>query len=251
MANPQTDEGYTRIVNEIIENLCRQVLGPDEWRLIMAIFRLTYGWHRRDRQIALSEFSKMTGMSRRNCLRGLKKLEARNMLSVVRTDTRKPSTYRFQKNYEKWNLLSELSTAKTSVVRTEDSLLSELSTGLLSEQSTDLLSDLSTVNIKKDKNNNKENNKEKESRPGPLFPILGTPEEETSKPLPEEPEKSKEEPENNEKSARTLIRVYFELFKEKFGTPPIIDGGEGWGDLQGPVVENLLRGVIGIVETVF
>jgi len=50
----------------------------------MVIFRLTYGWNRKEAEISFGEFSKMTGIKRRHCVRGLKSL--REEILLVFTD---------------------------------------------------------------------------------------------------------------------------------------------------------------------
>ena len=48
MASPQKENGYTPIAHEILEALAKQLLSPDEWRILMIIFRKTYGWDKKE-----------------------------------------------------------------------------------------------------------------------------------------------------------------------------------------------------------
>jgi phage replication O-like protein O len=104
MANPQKENGHTDIAHEILETLARQRLSPNEWRVLMVIFRKTYGWQKSEDRIPLSQFVKMTDMKKPNVHRAITQLIRRNI--VIRTDNKKRATYRFQKNWEKWKKLS-------------------------------------------------------------------------------------------------------------------------------------------------
>jgi len=105
MANPRKENGHTDIAHEILETLARQRLSPNERRVLMVIFRKTYGWQKSEDRIPLSQFVKMTDMKKPNVHRAITQLVRRNI--VIRTDNKKRATYRFQKNWEKWEKLSE------------------------------------------------------------------------------------------------------------------------------------------------
>jgi len=100
MANPQAENGHADISNEILEALARILISPDEWRILMTIFRKTYGWHKKADWISLSQFAESTGMAKPHICRSLSKLVKRNM--IIRTDNDKGVSYGFQKDYEKW-----------------------------------------------------------------------------------------------------------------------------------------------------
>jgi len=110
MANPQAENGHTDIANEILEALARQIISPDEWRCFMTIIRKTWGWHKREDWISLSQFVLATGMTRPHICRALSKLEKRNLVArsgndVAQTGNAKGTLYRIQKDFEKWKAL--------------------------------------------------------------------------------------------------------------------------------------------------
>ncbi len=109
--NPQLENGYTRIANEILEALPRLKIPVECWRVLMVIFRKTYGYQKKFDRISLSQFCLATGMKKQNASRALKKLEKIGVI-VIRGDDRKPKTYWFNKNYASWNLSSEEMTTK-------------------------------------------------------------------------------------------------------------------------------------------
>jgi len=53
MASPQRENGYTGVANEILEALARVQMSGHEWRIVMALFRETYGHQTRRIILAL------------------------------------------------------------------------------------------------------------------------------------------------------------------------------------------------------
>jgi len=103
MANPQLEDGYTPIANEILEALARINLGAYEVRTLFYLIRKTYGWKKKKDWISLSQFSKGLGLDRRNVFRALKSLHGKGLVVICRDDKKHP-TYGFQKNYERWQI---------------------------------------------------------------------------------------------------------------------------------------------------
>lgn len=129
MANPQIEEGYTPIANEIIEALMRVNLSAYESRVLWFLFRKTYGWDKKTDWITLSQFSKCIGLDRRLIHRAIKELSSKKMIVIERDDGLR-LRYGFQKNYEKWVLSSK----KMTVIDSDDGLSSKEMIGLSSIQ---------------------------------------------------------------------------------------------------------------------
>ena len=130
MANPQTEEGFTKIANEIMDALCRTRISGMERQVLDAIFRKTYGWNKCEDMIALSQFVEMTGISKPNIIHSIKKLLSKNIITVVKNDN-KSQTYKFIKDYHQWRALSKmtkLSILTIPVVKNDNKSLSILST---------------------------------------------------------------------------------------------------------------------------
>ena len=111
MANPQCEDGFIRIANELFDALMRYSPGRTEHQVLFAIIRLTYGWNKKEGKISISRLQKLTGKSRRMIIYALKNLESKNMVTIKRS--RSSSTQKggsmndinvisFQKNYGKW-----------------------------------------------------------------------------------------------------------------------------------------------------
>jgi phage replication O-like protein O len=106
MANPQREDGHIDIANEIAEKLARTQLSGTEHRIIWAIWRKTWGWHKKEDRISLSQLVKMTEMSRRSVRRTLEGLVNKNIIiKNFGRDETAPSSInflRFNKDYETW-----------------------------------------------------------------------------------------------------------------------------------------------------
>lgn len=68
---------------------------------MIVVLRNTYGWHKKEDRISLSQFCRDTGVSRPNVNRSLKVLVARGILLVV-AKSLPAYTYKFNKNYDQW-----------------------------------------------------------------------------------------------------------------------------------------------------
>jgi len=129
MANPQTDDGYTPIANEIVEALMKINLSAYESRVLWFLFRKTYGWNKKTDRISLSQFSQYIGLDRRLIHRAITSLSSKQMIVIYKDDTFNVS-YGFQKDYDKWNLSSK----KMTVIDSDDKLSSIQMTKLSSIQ---------------------------------------------------------------------------------------------------------------------
>ena len=99
MANPQAEDGHVDIANEIVEALAKTYLSSYESQILWAIFRKTYGWHKKEDWITGVQLSEMTNIIKSHISRTLKKLIKRN---IIVKNGKKLS---FQKDYEKWERL--------------------------------------------------------------------------------------------------------------------------------------------------
>lgn len=103
MANPQAEDGHVDISNELVEALAKIYLNPSESRVLWAILRKTYGWHKKYDRISYTQFENLTGMNRRHIYDALKSLIQRKI--VTRRGNNYQLEYGIQKNYECWQKL--------------------------------------------------------------------------------------------------------------------------------------------------
>ena len=104
MANPQLEDGHTRIANEILEHLMKLHLAPNQWQVLTCIFRKTYGFHKKVDYIANVQIGAATDLGKVAVSRCLKELEDRQLI------TRDGKHIGFQKDWEKWEKLSKSAT---------------------------------------------------------------------------------------------------------------------------------------------
>jgi len=111
MPNPQIENGHLDLANEIVEQFARLNLCPGEWRVLWAILRKTYSWHKKADRISYSQLEKMTGLDRWHVRRYLTRLIRRNI--ITRTGSGQRLEYGFQKDYSKWQPLPKQATVAT------------------------------------------------------------------------------------------------------------------------------------------
>ena len=96
MANPQKENGYTAIANELVEHLAMPGLNGSELRVIMVVLRKTYGFQRKSDKIPLSQFRKATRMNQAQVVRTIKSLVSKRIL------VHDENGYKLNKNWEQW-----------------------------------------------------------------------------------------------------------------------------------------------------
>lgn len=107
MANPQIEDGYLKIANELSEQFARYRISGEEWQIIWVILSKTYGWNKKMDAVSLSQFSELTGIKRSNAIRALNKLVSKKILLSLKNETTSPNLYGFNKNYEEWGVVSK------------------------------------------------------------------------------------------------------------------------------------------------
>lgn len=108
MANPQKENGYTQISNEILEALIKTRLNSDAWRILFFIIRKTYGYKKKQDKISLSQFVLATQLKKSVICRGLSRLK--NMNIIIRIANEDCTIYQFNKDFDTWKPLAKLLT---------------------------------------------------------------------------------------------------------------------------------------------
>jgi phage replication O-like protein O len=107
LASPQKENGFTPIANEIMEALAKQNLGGREFRIISFLLRKTYGYHKKEDFISLSQFSEGTGIAIQHCSIIIKRLGLLKMVRVTEYGNGKNRSIEFQKDFDKWVTITE------------------------------------------------------------------------------------------------------------------------------------------------
>ena len=96
-ASPQLENGYTRIANELLEAMCRLHLAGNQWMVLHAIVRKTYGWNKVIDQVSGSQIAEMTGLHRSRIYEALKVLKERGIID------RRGRWVGINKDYTEWS----------------------------------------------------------------------------------------------------------------------------------------------------
>lgn len=102
MANPQTEKGYTKVANEILERIMKTDLNGTQFRLAMAIWRYTYGYSRKAHELSLTFLSEAIATRKSHVDRELNALIDRKIVSVVGVGKGRSRVLKFNKNYDEW-----------------------------------------------------------------------------------------------------------------------------------------------------
>ena len=107
MANPQKENGFTPIANEIMERLVNTPLLGAEFQVLLFIIRKTYGYHKKQDRISFTQFEKATGLSRPTINKTIKNLIIKGMIVKIYLPEGNIG-YTFIKDHEKWVVKTHL-----------------------------------------------------------------------------------------------------------------------------------------------
>ncbi|WP_428909439.1 replication protein [Niallia sp. Krafla_26] len=102
MASPQTGNGFTRIANEILDQIIKTNFNGTQYRIVMAIWRYTYGFRRKEYEMPLSFLAEKMDTTKSHVDKELDVLIERKIISVHGVGPRRGRILGFNKNYEEW-----------------------------------------------------------------------------------------------------------------------------------------------------
>jgi len=104
MANPQKENGFTPLANEILEAVSGASLNGTQLRILLLLWRNSYGFHKKDCPLPLSYLEKMLNGNKSTIAREVKKLSELGVISYAmpKSDGHTPKYYRFNKDYTTW-----------------------------------------------------------------------------------------------------------------------------------------------------
>lgn len=112
MANPQTEDGFTRIANEIVEALLQTPMNGTELKCILFVLRKTYGWNKKEDSISITQFENSVKASRPAICKALKGLVVNKVLLVNKSLL--INKYSLNKDYTEWLVNKPLLVNKTN-----------------------------------------------------------------------------------------------------------------------------------------
>ncbi|WP_100373100.1 replication protein [Bacillus sp. FJAT-45037] len=102
MVNPQLENGHTRIANEILEQVMKLSLNGTQFRLVLAIWRFTYGFSRKENEMSLSFLGSKLSAGRKQVDRELAVLLERRIIVSDGAGKRGARILSFNKNHDEW-----------------------------------------------------------------------------------------------------------------------------------------------------
>lgn len=154
MANPQVENGYTRIANELLDAICRLKISGNEFRILLFIIRRTYGFQRKSAEISLSEIAGAVGMSAQNISREIKKLIQYHIIYSEKNSGNIPNTIQLQKDYSKWECIIKNDNSKNRALSNLTILKNDNTSTINSDNTSTIKTD--TPTYKEKEKNNKE-----------------------------------------------------------------------------------------------
>lgn len=148
MASPQLENGYTSIANEILDNLCKLSLNGTELKVVICIFRYTFGFRRKSHKLSASFISRYGNCELSSVKRALKRLQEKKIVVCVNPEKKGVTAeLMFNKNYEQWSTSSKKATSS------EITTSSKTATRPVAELPPEPVAELPPKKIKKEKQN--------------------------------------------------------------------------------------------------
>lgn len=133
MAGPQLENGFTRIANEIMEEILKIKFSATQLKILLVIWRYTYGFQRKKYYFSLSFLEEATNTSKRHIRTELKKLIEMKIITVEKEATfDKPRVLSFNKYHDTWILPQRMKTSSVD----EKGVAQGMNTSLLQRMKT-------------------------------------------------------------------------------------------------------------------
>jgi len=103
MANPQLENGFTRISNELLEAIVLKVYKLEYLKIILFLIRITYGFNRKRVKSHYKSFSISTGIPKDHMEILISEMYLRKIIYLEQI-SKDYFWAGLNKNYEEWNL---------------------------------------------------------------------------------------------------------------------------------------------------
>lgn len=100
MASPQTENGFTRLADELLDALIRYPFTKRQYKVLLAVIRKTYGFQKREDDITAPQLAAITGLDRANVIRAINELVALNV--IYKRAGQYGQMLKINKDYETW-----------------------------------------------------------------------------------------------------------------------------------------------------
>jgi len=107
MANPQIENGFTKIANELLDALIASNISGQDFKIALLIIRKTYGFNKHEDAVSLSQMMQATGMGKIRCSQVVTRLQLMKILTVTENINGIGKKYKFNKDFEKWDTVKK------------------------------------------------------------------------------------------------------------------------------------------------
>jgi len=105
-ANPQVEDGYIQIANELIDAIISYPFKNSELKIVLTIIRKTYGWKKKKDRLSFLQISKLSRISIRHTKRVMKRLVLDNV--ILKEKIANNNILGLNKDYYSWGLWKTL-----------------------------------------------------------------------------------------------------------------------------------------------
>lgn len=107
MANPQLEDGYTKIVNSVLDELINKKLSGQQLRIVLLIIRKTWGFNKKEDYVSLTQMKMLTGISKHRLSLVVNSLQLTKIITVNENINGKVKKYSINKNFDEWLTVNE------------------------------------------------------------------------------------------------------------------------------------------------
>ncbi len=126
----QLENGYTRIANEIMDQVAKAKFNGSQFRIIFAVLRYTYGFNRKSAEMSISFISEATGLPERHARKETNKLISGKVLIEYKKPTKTDSReIGLNKDYSEWIICTRGATTPEEQIHPTPEEQMDLSTG--------------------------------------------------------------------------------------------------------------------------
>jgi len=146
---------FTPLPNIVFDKWLSE-LSPAEFKVFIAICRKTYGWHKEQDRISLSQLIKMTALSERGIINSLSKLEGYNLIAKTKQQLKNngATSNLYSINLQEDNKQTALSATNPSELSSEPPLKS------VQRQKKLLTKEINTISVQSSKSSSKQQTNE-------------------------------------------------------------------------------------------
>lgn len=104
MADVQKEKGFTPIAHELLEAAARSKFNGTQFRIILIVWRYTYGFNRKSHELSISFIAEAIEVNKKQAERELQTLIDKNVLKITAGGEKQTRSLSVNKDYETWKI---------------------------------------------------------------------------------------------------------------------------------------------------